>query len=69
MDNKYLRWLSYAGLSVVISPALVYGAGLLLVGEYEGENGFMGFLGDIYGAALTGELSACLLYTSDAADE
>lgn len=61
MQNKYLRWLTYAGVSVLIAPVIVFNAGMLLVGEYEGETGFMGFLGDIYGAALTGELSAWLI--------
>jgi hypothetical protein len=61
MNNKLVRWLAYFGLSVVIAPIIVFNAGLLLVGEYEGENGLFGFLSTVYGAALSGSLSAWLL--------
>ena len=58
MPNKLVRWLVYTGLSIVISPIIVFNSGLLLVGDYAGENGLVGFLGQVFGAALTGSLSA-----------
>ncbi len=50
----------------VIAPALVYAVGSLL-GPYEGPNGFIGFLADVYGDALHGKLAAVGLLLSPAA--
>jgi hypothetical protein len=61
MNNRSMRWLAYVALSIVISPLIVFNAGLLLVGEYLGEGGIMGFLGGVYGDALRFSLSAWII--------
>lgn len=61
MNNRLLKWLAYLGLSIVIAPIIVFNAGLLLVGDYMGENGFFGFIARVYGDAFSGSLSAWLL--------
>jgi hypothetical protein len=58
MQNKAVRWIIYTALSIVVAPAIVFNAGFLLVGDYEGDSGFLGFFGAIYGAAMSGSVSA-----------
>ena len=58
MQNKLIKWLVYTGLSIVISPIIVFNSGLLLVGDYAGENGLRGFLSLVFGDAVTGSLAA-----------
>lgn len=58
MQNKAVRWIIYTALSIVIAPTIVFNAGFLLVGNYEGDSGFLGFLGAIYAAAMSGSMSA-----------
>lgn len=58
MQNKAVRWIIYTALSIVIAPTIVFIAGFLLVGNYEGDSGFLGFLGAIYAAAISGSMSA-----------
>ena len=55
MQNKAVRWIIYTALSIVVAPAIVFNAGFLLVGDYEGDSGF---LGAIYAAAMSGSMSA-----------
>lgn len=50
----------------IAAPALVYAVGSLL-GPYEGPNGFLGFLSDVYGDAFTGNPAALGLLLSPAA--
>ena len=58
MRSKTVRWLIFLALSIVLAPIIVFNSGFLLVGDYAGDNGFLGFLATIYGAALRGSLSA-----------
>ena len=58
------RWLLFALACLVLVPVCVYGIGSLLLGPYEGDNGLPGFMGSLYGDALTGGLAAWLLLTS-----
>jgi len=58
MENKAVRWIIYTALSIVVAPTIIFNAGFLLVGDYEGDSGFLGFLGAIYAAAMSGSMSA-----------
>jgi hypothetical protein len=53
----YLGWI--AGFGLLVLPFLVYLAGRLTLGPYEG--GLLAFLGALYGAFLTLQPSAWLL--------
>ena len=56
------KWWFYAFLICLIAvPALVYLAGGLIVGPYEGEGGLLEMMRKIYVDAMTGHLSAWLL--------
>ncbi len=58
MHSKTVRWLIFLALSVVLAPIIVFNGGFLVVGDYVGEDGFLGFLATIYGAAMGGSVSA-----------
>lgn len=58
MRSKPLRWLIYTLLSIVLAPVIVFNSGLVLAGDYEGESGFLGFVGSLYAAAAGGRFSA-----------
>ena len=55
------HWLSIVTLSAIGVPLIVYVVGGLLIGPYEGENGMLSFMGDVYGDALRLQLSAWFL--------
>ena len=61
MQNTIVRWLICILLSMVLAPVMVFLSGFLMVGDYAGDNGFLGFTKTIYGAALTGKLSAWMV--------
>ena len=58
MRSKPVRWLIYLALSIVLAPIILFNSGFLLVGDYAGDRGFLGFLTTIYGAAMAGTFSA-----------
>ena len=58
------RWFYAFLVSLMIVPVLIYLAGGLIVGPYEGEGGLLEMMGSIYVAALTGHWSAWMLLLS-----
>lgn len=57
----YKFWF-FAFLScLLLVPVVIYFAGGVIVGPYEGENGLIGMMGKIYVDALTLKLSAWVL--------
>ena len=53
-------------LSFLIVPVCAYFGGLLVVGDYEGESGLLGYLISIYGDALRGRWLAWMLVLAPA---
>ncbi len=51
-------------VSFVLLPAIVYFVGGIVVGEYEGSSGLLGFIGSIYADAARGRWIAWALLTS-----
>jgi len=64
MNFRLKRWSLFLLACVILVPVLIYIAGGLLVGPYEGESGLAGLITSIYGDALTGKLSTWFLLTS-----
>jgi len=54
----------YALLSIVAVPVLVFIAGRLLAGPYEGKFGLLGLMGNIYKDAATGHPGAWFILLS-----
>ena len=60
-------WLAFTLFCIFAVPAAVFLGGLWLAGPYEGENGYLGMLGNLYGDALTGNIGALTLLLSPVA--
>jgi hypothetical protein len=58
MNIRPTAWMLYALASVLAVPVLVFIAGRLLAGPYEGKFGLLGLMGNIYKDALTGNAGA-----------
>ena len=58
------RWIYALLASLIVVPVLVYFAGGLIVGPYEGEGGLIEMMGTIYVDAMTGHWSAWVLLLS-----
>lgn len=48
-------------LSFLIVPVCAFVGGLIVVGDYEGQSGLLGYMGAIYGDALRGRWLAWML--------
>jgi hypothetical protein len=64
MNFRLKRWSLFFVACLILVPVLIYLAGGLLVGPYEGESGVLGLTMSIYGDALTGKLSTWFLLIS-----
>ena len=64
MNYRLKRWIIFMLACVLLVPTLIYLAGWLLVGPYEGESGLFGLVMSIYGDALSGNLSTWFLLLS-----
>jgi hypothetical protein len=64
MNYRLKRWIIFTLACVLLVPTLIYLAGWLLVGPYEGESGLFGLVMSIYGDALSGTLSTWFLLLS-----
>ena len=64
MNYRLKRWIIFMLACVILVPTLIYLAGWLLVGPYEGESGLFGLVMSIYGDALAGKLSTWFLLFS-----
>ena len=57
-------WFTAALVCLLGVPLVIYLAGGLIVGPYEGDGGLFGLFATIYGDALTGHLPAIVLLLS-----
>ena len=64
MNFRPKRWIIFLAACVLLVPPLIYLAGSILVGPYEGESGLSGLVMSIYGDAQSGKLSALFLLLS-----
>ena len=64
MNIRPTAWMLYALLSIVAVPVLVFIAGRLLAGPYEGKFGLLGLMGNIYKDAATGHAGAWFILLS-----
>ena len=62
LRNAALVWLP----SMVVVPLCAYLGGSIVVGDYEGQSGLLGYLGAIYGDALSGRWYAWILILAPA---
>jgi len=58
MNTRPTTWMLYALVSILAVPVLVFVAGRLLAGPYEGKFGLLGLMGNIYKDAVTGHAGA-----------
>ena len=67
--NNNSGFFGNEGLWAVIILAIIFGWGANGYGRNGGDNGMNSYIPYLVGTGATGQGGACLLYTSDAADE